>query len=130
MTTPPSGGRASAPDEGGSRPGWVRRALPGACIAVVALCCLALGVTAESSVHGELTRAPTAAERSAAAAAAVAGRWRAWPAPRSEEHTSALRSPCNLVCRLLLEKKKKKHHRNPRAARNMQLHVPRGAELS
>src|SRR2546426_8505470 len=27
---------------------------------------------------------------------------------RSEEHTSELQSPCNLVCRLLLEKKK--HH--------------------
>src|SRR5256885_2560810 len=31
---------------------------------------------------------------------------------RSEEHTSELQSPCNLVCRLLLEKKKKrKFHR-------------------
>src|SRR5256885_9604964 len=32
-----------------------------------------------------------------------------WPAltHRSEEHTSELQSPCNLVCRLLLEKKKK-----------------------
>src|SRR2546426_8566303 len=31
---------------------------------------------------------------------------------RSEEHTSELQSPCNLVCRLLLEKKKKnKHHK-------------------
>src|SRR2546426_4686486 len=29
---------------------------------------------------------------------------------RSEEHTSELQSPCNLVCRLLLEKKKKKKH--------------------
>src|SRR2546426_8107417 len=27
------------------------------------------------------------------------------PAKRSEEHTSELQSPCNLVCRLLLEKK-------------------------
>src|SRR2546426_2089990 len=27
-------------------------------------------------------------------------------AGRSEEHTSELQSPCNLVCRLLLEKKK------------------------
>src|SRR5256885_3319863 len=32
------------------------------------------------------------------------GRWR----ERSEEHTSELQSPCNLVCRLLLEKKKNK----------------------
>src|SRR5256885_9862160 len=30
------------------------------------------------------------------------------PRVRSEEHTSELQSPCNLVCRLLLEKKKKK----------------------
>src|SRR5256885_11191999 len=29
------------------------------------------------------------------------------PRARSEEHTSELQSPCNLVCRLLLEKKKK-----------------------
>src|ERR1022692_2861289 len=29
-----------------------------------------------------------------------------WRPPRSEEHTSELQSPCNLVCRLLLEKKK------------------------
>src|SRR2546426_2978203 len=45
--------------------------------------------------------------------------WRNQPSPfrvyqgartiklRSEEHTSELQSPCNLVCRLLLEKKKK-----------------------
>src|SRR5256885_7506739 len=33
---------------------------------------------------------------------------RARPRRRSEEHTSELQSPCNLVCRLLLEKKKKK----------------------
>src|ERR1039457_7504540 len=43
----------------------------------------------------------------------VRGRWPAlgtvWiqKSPRSEEHTSELQSPCNLVCRLLLEKKKK-----------------------
>src|SRR5256885_12927383 len=28
-----------------------------------------------------------------------------YPEERSEEHTSELQSPCNLVCRLLLEKK-------------------------
>src|SRR2546426_12034370 len=33
------------------------------------------------------------------------------PEGRSEEHTSELQSPCNLVCRLLLEKKKKKKHK-------------------
>src|SRR2546426_6721953 len=31
---------------------------------------------------------------------------------RSEKHTSELQSPCNLVCRLLLEKKKKKRPKN------------------
>src|SRR5256885_7216972 len=31
-------------------------------------------------------------------------------ARRSEEHTSELQSPCNLVCRLLLEKKKHTKH--------------------
>src|SRR5256885_3083176 len=35
--------------------------------------------------------------------------WRGWGGAhcggRSEEHTSELQSPCNLVCRLLLEKK-------------------------
>src|SRR5256885_3057975 len=34
-------------------------------------------------------------------------------AGRSEEHTSELQSPCNLVCRLLLEKKKKLLNINP-----------------
>src|SRR5256885_9256162 len=36
-----------------------------------------------------------------------ASKMRAWASPRrSEEHTSELQSPCNLVCRLLLEKTK------------------------
>src|ERR1039457_7363436 len=34
---------------------------------------------------------------------------------RSEEHTFELHAPCNLVCRLLLEKKhNNNHHRSPR----------------
>src|SRR2546426_6977224 len=37
--------------------------------------------------------------------------WGPRPSKRSEEHTSELQSPCNLVCRLLLEKKKKKQQR-------------------
>src|SRR6478735_10453394 len=43
-----------------------------------------------------------------------------WVCRRSEEHTSELQSPCNLVCRLLLEKKKienirkKQHNRKER----------------
>src|SRR5256885_13094102 len=35
---------------------------------------------------------------------------------RSEEHTSELQSPCNLVCRLLLEKKKNKKETVPKSA--------------
>src|SRR5256885_7923580 len=35
---------------------------------------------------------------------------------RSEEHTSELQSPCNLVCRLLLEKKKKEYIIHPCSA--------------
>src|SRR5256885_12642010 len=41
-------------------------------------------------------------------ASSVNGRPYTLLADRSEEHTSELQSPCNLVCRLLLEKKKKK----------------------
>src|SRR2546426_6957253 len=36
------------------------------------------------------------------------------PQVRSEEHTSELQSPCNLVCRLLLVKKKKQRTRHGR----------------
>src|SRR2546426_7664764 len=46
------------------------------------------------------------------AAAAAFPAWRDTPVlRRSEEHTSELQSPCNLVCRLLLEKKKKNMRR-------------------
>src|SRR5256885_3131434 len=38
------------------------------------------------------------------------------PTPRSEEHTSELQSPCNLVCRLLLEKKKQQTRKADRHA--------------
>src|SRR2546426_8358116 len=37
---------------------------------------------------------------------------------RSEEHTSELQSPCNLVCRLLLEKKKKNNKTKLHAVNN------------
>src|SRR5256885_3914072 len=39
-------------------------------------------------------------------------------ANRSEEHTSELQSPCNLVCRLLLEKKKRKAETTSRTQLN------------
>src|SRR5256885_3643504 len=38
---------------------------------------------------------------------------------RSEEHTSELQSPCNLVCRLLLEKKKQNHNTHAMTAYNV-----------
>src|SRR2546426_3547059 len=44
---------------------------------------------------------------------------------RSEEHTSELQSPCNLVCRLLLEKKKKKKNRKKWNIRIMNKKVQR-----
>src|SRR2546426_7294184 len=43
----------------------------------------------------------------AGAAAAACALYQSMRRTRSEEHTSELQSPCNLVCRLLLEKKKK-----------------------
>src|SRR2546426_4214088 len=42
---------------------------------------------------------------------------------RSEEHTSELQSPCNLVCRLLLEKKKKPSRRS----RPLRTAIPHGS---
>src|SRR2546426_5477448 len=48
-----------------------------------------------------------------------AGPNRPLEALRSEEHTSELQSPCNLVCRLLLEKKKKRDTRESRLSLTM-----------
>src|SRR5256885_12636712 len=42
---------------------------------------------------------------------------------RSEEHTSELQSPCNLVCRLLLEKKKNTTHPDPRRPHALAAHL-------
>src|SRR5256885_5167528 len=47
---------------------------------------------------------------------------------RSEEHTSELQSPCNLVCRLLLEKKKniyRWHISRPSSVFEHLMHCPR-----
>src|SRR5256885_11443499 len=47
---------------------------------------------------------------------------------RSEEHTSELQSPCNLVCRLLLEKKKNSvrqtHHSTRQNSASSRHHTP------
>src|SRR2546426_4557686 len=70
-----------------------------------------------SEHHGppeaEVPRQPRDARRTEVVALAFrpVGAPPAIRASRSEEHTSELQSPCNLVCRLLLEKKKiKKKH--------------------
>src|SRR5205807_4064610 len=42
---------------------------------------------------------------------------------RSEEHTSELQSPCNLVCRLLLEKKKKKKKKTKKYMNTKKTHT-------
>src|SRR5256885_2611331 len=50
---------------------------------------------------------------------------------RSEEHTSELQSPCNLVCRLLLEKKNTYHSdREPCAQPSMRICFGSGRESS
>src|SRR2546426_4027496 len=63
------------------------------------------------SLHDALPISCTATPLSAWCSLRCAGcDWRAahgYSIGRSEEHTSELQSPCNLVCRLLLEKKKK-----------------------
>src|SRR5256885_7230931 len=43
---------------------------------------------------------------------------------RSEEHTSELQSPCNLVCRLLLEKKKRPQPTAARTPSRLTISVP------
>src|SRR5256885_10848533 len=50
---------------------------------------------------------PAAGAAAAPGAMARTGTCRLRREVRSEEHTSELQSPCNLVCRLLLEKKKR-----------------------
>src|SRR5688500_19720591 len=50
--------------------------------------------------------------------------WRraqALAAQRSEEHTSELQSPCNLVCRLLLEKKKQRSNNKKKLRHSFRL---------
>src|SRR5256885_4702135 len=59
--------------------------------------------------HRDRFPSQTPHRRGAAQAPREIRKWResASSCARSEEHTSELQSPCNLVCRLLLEKKKK-----------------------
>src|SRR5205807_10478973 len=62
------------------------------------------------SASARTSRSRIATSRTSAIGTARSSRrLRASKPTRSEEHTSELQSPCNLVCRLLLEKKNKKH---------------------
>src|SRR5256885_10271233 len=70
-----------------------RSARRGGVILLFALLLIAGGCASSVEVTGEATKQDVFQLR----------------ADRSEEHTSELQSPCNLVCRLLLEKKKNKH---------------------
>src|SRR5256885_9498381 len=67
------------------------------------------GLMARASVRGEnvwLLQPQTFMNLSGKSVGALARFFKIQPEERSEEHTSELQSPCNLVCRLLLEKKK------------------------
>src|SRR2546426_1051466 len=72
------------------------------------------GATRERHFHHAPARGFHGLARRLAHFVGLAGRDADPPLPiadrRSEEHTSELQSPCNLVCRLLLEKKKKTSH--------------------
>src|SRR2546426_2686930 len=66
--------------------------------------CRACKRSSNAGSSSQLTTEPEASSTT------ISTRGRAATSPvRSEEHTSELQSPCNLVCRLLLEKKKKKN---------------------
>ena len=59
---------------------------------------LQINITANWGSHGKIAEG--------IGQAAIKQGWQSYIAYRSEEHTSELQSPSNLVCRLLLEKKK------------------------
>src|SRR3989454_7340341 len=59
-------------------------------------------------IRDEHGRGPTRFHAKAEGAGCSSAHPQSLESGRSEEHTSELQSPCNLVCRLLLEKKKKR----------------------
>src|SRR5256885_10742641 len=75
------------------------------------------------SLHDALPISAVCARMSPASAAVLLGSYppvmfTSTSPKRSEEHTSELQSPCNLVCRLLLEKKKKVNEDKPDTMRS------------
>src|SRR5256885_10032015 len=75
-----------------------------------------------SACHARAPPHFPASHRTDPAGRCEAGKW------RSEEHTSELQSPCNLVCRLLLEKKQ--HSKRRTDAPNRTLDHAVGIELT
>src|SRR5688500_19452374 len=66
-------------------------------------------VTAETPEKKKITEAtPTTPPSSSIILKVDSNQYSGKASPRSEEHTSELQSPCNLVCRILLEKTKRK----------------------
>jgi hypothetical protein len=106
-TTPPGATPSGATPSGAWPPGSPapgsphrskpRSAATAITAAVAAVACLAAAIAAAAAAHAELVRKPTAAERSRAAAVAVARRWQAWPAgqifPASLRYTADLDVP-------------------------------------
>src|SRR5207248_9288903 len=58
----------------------------------------------------------TARQANSSCSSSVSRSYDHWIVARSEEHTSELQSPYDLVCRLLLEKKKRIHRLDPSTA--------------
>jgi hypothetical protein len=77
MNLPAPGVSADSPPTGPRR-----RPLRAPAAILAAVCCLAVAIVAGATARAELARKPTPADLSAAAAAAVARRWRSWPTGR------------------------------------------------
>src|SRR5256885_3525738 len=83
---------------------------------------LAAGLAGEGWDHGDAHRVLLAATEALANALEHGSR-----PGRSEEHTSELQSPCNLVCRLLLEKKNTRLLGTVRSNFECDVHYPSAA---
>src|SRR5256885_12206511 len=92
----------------------------------VQTCALPIFQALQALVGGVRTKVTALSQSGAVAGVSLNADNTALPV-RSEEHTSELQSPCNLVCRLLLEKKKKPARRprprpRPPASRRPERH--------
>src|SRR5688500_19943259 len=78
----------------------------------LALRCTLMCSTIAADVAGSRQRTGSSSTPANAAGPSGSGTGATTGPIRSEEHTSELQSPCNLVCRLLLEKKKRTTYYN------------------